>query len=124
MFVGTATSNEGRVCWFNFGKPLEMHIIGLGHLSMLHGIQLAERILGGATLNTPSLYHTARDVPHAASLQGRETHGLANVSLSLCLGCCLKKNAPQTREWWNPASKRGAGPLHSMNVTRVQYIVR
>ena len=28
------------------------------------------------------------------------------------------------REWWNPSSKQGAGPLHSMNVTRVQYIAR
>lgn len=28
------------------------------------------------------------------------------------------------REWWNPESRRGAGPLHSMNVTRVQHIAR
>lgn len=28
------------------------------------------------------------------------------------------------REWWNPSSRKGTGPLHSMNVTRVQHIVR
>lgn len=35
-----------------------------------------------------------------------------------------KRRLPLCREWWNPQSKKGTGPLHSMNVTRVQYIVR
>ncbi|CAM9322438.1 unnamed protein product [Discosporangium mesarthrocarpum] len=28
------------------------------------------------------------------------------------------------RDWWNPSSKQGTGPLHSMNITRVQHISR
>ncbi|CAM9103815.1 unnamed protein product, partial [Choristocarpus tenellus] len=28
------------------------------------------------------------------------------------------------KNWWNPKSKQGTGPLHSMNVTRVQHIAR
>eukprot|EP00752_Nemacystus_decipiens_P009331 g8339.t1 len=36
----------------------------------------------------------------------------------------LEKFRHLEKEWWNPSSKQGAGPLHSMNVTRVQYIAR
>ncbi|CAB1102353.1 unnamed protein product [Ectocarpus sp. CCAP 1310/34] len=79
--------------------------------------------------NTPSAHSTqagaglARDKAGTGQegTQGiRESrHSRANVSDDE-----LEKFRHLEKEWWNPASRQGAGPLHSMNVTRVQYIVR
>ncbi|CAN0497756.1 unnamed protein product [Ectocarpus sp. 12 AP-2014] len=79
--------------------------------------------------NTPSAHSTQVGEGQAQDKAGtgqegtqgiRESrHSRANVSEDE-----LEKFRHLQKEWWNPASRQGAGPLHSMNVTRVQYIVR
>ncbi|CAN0195435.1 unnamed protein product, partial [Ectocarpus fasciculatus] len=79
--------------------------------------------------NTPSAHSTQAGEGLAGDKAGtgqegkegrREPrHSRANVSEDE-----LEKFRHLEKEWWNPASRQGAGPLHSMNVTRVQYIVR